>query len=149
MRQFLLDTNIFIAYARNQQPLIQQIEQKLDISNPTNLTMLSVVTQAECMAFALKNHWGDSKKQALTRILNVCLVIDIHSSSTQLLQAYAEIDAFSAFKLAKKPASSGAIRMGKNDLWIAATAHLLQAELITTDGDFDHLDGHYLTLHRF
>ncbi len=30
--------------------------------------------------------------------------------------------------------------MGKNYLWIAATAFALDVPLITTDGDFDHLD---------
>jgi tRNA(fMet)-specific endonuclease VapC len=30
--------------------------------------------------------------------------------------------------------------MGKNDLWIAATASVLKAILLTTDHDFDHLD---------
>jgi tRNA(fMet)-specific endonuclease VapC len=34
--------------------------------------------------------------------------------------------------------------MGKNDLWIAATASLLQLQLITTDADFQHLDGSFL-----
>jgi tRNA(fMet)-specific endonuclease VapC len=29
--------------------------------------------------------------------------------------------------------------MGKNDLWIAALAALLNLKLITTDADFDHL----------
>jgi len=28
--------------------------------------------------------------------------------------------------------------MGKNDVWIAATAALLGLKLVTTDGDFDH-----------
>lgn len=31
--------------------------------------------------------------------------------------------------------------MGKNDLWIAATAITYNIPLITTDADFDHLDG--------
>ena len=29
--------------------------------------------------------------------------------------------------------------MGKNDLWIAATAHASGAILLSTDGDFEHL----------
>ena len=33
------------------------------------------------------------------------------------------------------------IKMGKNDLWIAATAQVSGATLLTTDMDFDHLDG--------
>ena len=31
--------------------------------------------------------------------------------------------------------------MGKNDIWIAATAALLGAQLVTVDRDFDHLHG--------
>lgn len=34
--------------------------------------------------------------------------------------------------------------MGKNDVWIAATASVLDATLITIDTDFDHLDGEFL-----
>lgn len=35
--------------------------------------------------------------------------------------------------------------MGKNDLWIAATASVTGATLLTTDGDFDHLESAFLT----
>jgi predicted nucleic acid-binding protein len=35
---------------------------------------------------------------------------------------------------------------GKNDIWIAATAHAGKATLITTDGDFDHLNGRFITV---
>jgi len=35
--------------------------------------------------------------------------------------------------------------MGENDIWIAATAKVTGAVLLTTDKDFDHLHGKYLT----
>ena len=38
--------------------------------------------------------------------------------------------------------------MGKNDLWIAATASVLDLELLTTDSDFDHLSGRYIKLRK-
>jgi predicted nucleic acid-binding protein len=38
--------------------------------------------------------------------------------------------------------------MGKNDLWIAATASLLNLQLVTTDKDFDHLETSFLSLRR-
>ena len=38
----------------------------------------------------------------------------------------------------------GAQPLGKNDLWIAATAHVTGATLLTTDKDFDHLAGQFL-----
>lgn len=60
----------------------------------------------------------------------------------ELTQAYAIIDAYSQGKhpLKKLPEGISARNMGKNDLWIAATAHLLKADLLTTDKDFDHLN---------
>jgi tRNA(fMet)-specific endonuclease VapC len=36
--------------------------------------------------------------------------------------------------------------MGKNDLWIAACAKASGASLLTTDKDFDHLNGALLTV---
>ena len=33
--------------------------------------------------------------------------------------------------------------MGKNDVWIAATAMATDSKLITSDSDFDHLDGEF------
>ncbi|HVK05454.1 MAG TPA: PIN domain-containing protein [Armatimonadaceae bacterium] len=53
-----------------------------------------------------------------------------------LLRAYGIIDAAS---------KTMGFTMGKNDLWIAATAHVTGAALLTTDRDFDHLDPDYLT----
>jgi predicted nuclease of predicted toxin-antitoxin system len=54
--------------------------------------------------------------------------IDIHER--EILYAYAEIDHWSRTK---------GIRMGKNDLWIAATAKAASMTILTTDKDFDHL----------
>jgi len=36
--------------------------------------------------------------------------------------------------------------MGKNDLWIAATASVLGIKLLTTDSDFEHLRGLYINI---
>ena len=38
--------------------------------------------------------------------------------------------------------------MGKNDLWIAATASLLGLELVTTDADFAHLHNYFLDVRQ-
>jgi tRNA(fMet)-specific endonuclease VapC len=38
--------------------------------------------------------------------------------------------------------------MGKNDLWIAATAHVLDLTILTSDKDFDHLNGVYLKVEK-
>ena len=36
--------------------------------------------------------------------------------------------------------------MGKNDLWIAATAYITNSRLVTADGDFDHLNNVFIDL---
>lgn len=38
--------------------------------------------------------------------------------------------------------------MGKNDLWIAATARLADGILLTTDRDFDHLGSSGIKVER-
>ena len=38
--------------------------------------------------------------------------------------------------------------MGKNDLWIAATAAVEGATLLTADNDFDLLSGTFLTVEK-
>ena len=62
------------------------------------------------------------------------------------IERYAEIDAFSQGKLKDRPLSISARNMGKNDLWIAATASILNATLLTTDLDFNHLHNVFLNL---
>jgi tRNA(fMet)-specific endonuclease VapC len=62
-------------------------------------------------------------------------VILVDINRPEILTAYAEIDYLCEKVL--KPARP----MSKNDLWIAATACVLQCTLVTTDADFDHLHG--------
>jgi len=38
------------------------------------------------------------------------------------------------------------VTVGKNDLWIAATAQVTNSKLVTTDKDFDHLDGVFIDI---
>ena len=68
-------------------------------------------------------------------------------SSEGIHEAYADIDAYSQSNhpSLSLPQGMTARNMGKNDLWIAATAHILRATLVTTDKDFDHLQ-HFFDL---
>jgi len=72
------------------------------------------------------------------------LIADINTED--IIERYAEIDAFSQGKLKDKPIKFSSRNMGKNDLWIAATSSVYQVDLITTDNDFDHLNDVYLNL---
>lgn len=68
----------------------------------------------------------------------------------EIVYAYAQIDAYSQNKLVNHPLPKGlsARNMGKNDIWLAATAHVTDCIFVTTDHDFDHLQGVYLNLLR-
>ena len=57
---------------------------------------------------------------------------------------YSEIDVYSQGKHPELKLPKSAHKMGKNDLWIAATASVHIATLISTDNDFDHLDGVFI-----
>lgn len=77
------------------------------------------------------------------------MVIPVNDKA--IVDRYAEIDAYSQGKFAGKPLPSGmsSRNMGKNDLWIAATASLTKTPLLTTDGDFGHLIGsNYLEIEK-
>ena len=77
------------------------------------------------------------------KILKEITIIDIANTDQLLLEAYTEIDAFSKRKIKDRSGDllkGSAKKMGKNDLWIAATAYSLDIPLMTTDSDFDHLD---------
>lgn len=147
MRRYLLDTGILIHYAR-QSPVYQFIEQTEKLTQQDCIPLVSVVTIGEILSFGIQHNWGESKLKAVKNWLTKLVILDINSIDSILLEAYAEIDSFSKNKLTHKPLGRS-ITMGKNDLWIAATAKAANATLLTIDGDFDHLNGLYITVKKY
>lgn len=149
MQIAVLDTGILIDLLKNG-PRKEQVNQYLESEDFT--TVISVVTKAELMAIAKKRNWGDGKIRELEGLLASFVYFDIEYNNPELLNAYAAIDAFSQ---GRTPAPDGNMlndssrNMGKNDLWIAATAHALDATLLTTDSDFEHLHQVYFELRKF
>lgn len=143
--EYLLDTNILLIYARGN-TLTTKIEEELQLLTGDNQLIISVVSVGEIKALALKNNWGERRIEQLNRLLSSFLVADIHVKS--ITDRYAEIDAYSQGKHPDKKGNFSARNMGKNDLWIAATGSVLQVVLITTDSDFDHLEGPYIKLKK-
>ena len=138
---FVLDTNILVHYLRKS-PVFEKIDRDYSPLSVTNIAVISAVTVGEIRSFALQNQWGAKRMLALEAILSILVVIDI--AAEDIFSAYADIDAYSQNKLHARPLSLTARNMGKNDLWIAATASVLGATLLTTDTDFDHLNGVFL-----
>ena len=119
----VLDTNLVIGYIRRGEIVPAR-------------TVISVIVAGELEAFALKADWGYQKVYVMRSILEKYHPLSI---TEELISAYAFLDAFSQGKLKEVPPGLSARNMGKNDLWIAATALYFDIELHTSDNDFDHL----------
>lgn len=102
----------------------------------------------EILSFGLQKNWGQAKLEILKNLFSKLVVLDINSNDEKLLETYAEIDAYSKNKLSSDKFGRS-ITMGKNDLWIASTAKVANATLLTVDGDFDHLNGKYITVKKY
>ncbi len=59
----------------------------------------------------------------------------------------AMVDAYVRVEESCRNTRGGQRNMGQNDMWIAATAIHTALPLITTDKDFDHLNGQLIQLH--
>jgi tRNA(fMet)-specific endonuclease VapC len=143
---YIWDTNILIHIVKN--PLFSQtFTQQYDLSNPLNKSCISAVTVGEVHAFAFRNRWGHTKMRDLVQLLQTLEVVDI-TNDPSLIQMYAEIDAYSQSQHPVLKLPHSARRMGKNDLWIAATTAVYNAVLLSTDNDFTHLDGLFLAFDK-
>lgn len=136
-RPYLLDTNILVALIRGG-ALGRFIDATYQLRHQPNKPLISAVTKGEVRSLARQFKWGAAKRQTLIQLLqNEVVSLDIDHPA--IMDAYEEIDWFSLSH------SVGAYQMGKNDLWIAATAKASGAVLLTTDTDFNHLDPAHLT----
>ncbi len=132
-RARLLDTGIFLAYVRGG-PTGRQIETTYSLLNDPAPPLYSIVTDGEIRVLAARSGWGPSRIGQLSDLLSRFTRISLEAPG--VLEAYVDIDVYSL--------DIGRV-MGKNDLWIAATANATGAILLTTDSDFDHLDPAFLT----
>lgn len=143
MTRFLLDTGILLGFCRESEGARRLNEEHNLSDEGVTTAFTSVVCQGEILALAEKIGWEEKRRDLLEEILSGLLVTDINFAP--ILNAYARIDAWSAGKPVTAPNQTPPLEssktMGKNDLWVAATAHVSEATLITTDKDFDHLNG--------
>ena len=108
---YLLDTNIVLALMRSN-ALGKSIEATYGLQASLNRSLISVVTVGEMLLPRSPVRLGRASS-ALEAMLRQLVWIDINDS--QILDAYGEIDHASR-ALGRK--------MGKNDVWIAATARV-------------------------
>jgi predicted nucleic acid-binding protein len=139
---YLLDTSAIVHYLKFGSVYNRIIEDISPFSNG-NKAFISVVTLGELKSLSLRNNWDSNKKNQLEVVLSMCISVPI---SIDIIDLYSEIDTFS-YGLSKTFKLDVAVRgMGKNDIWIAATASAISAKLITIDKDFSHLASAFVDL---
>lgn len=130
---YLLDTDILVHLIRGK-IVGQTIDAHFGLRTSLNRCIISVVTVGEMYSLIRKWAWGPTKTAEMQRLLGQLVWVDINHPD--ILNSYGELD----------DASNRAGRsMGKNDVWIAATTKVAGMTLLTTDGDFDHLNPIHLT----
>lgn len=143
MTILVLDTNVLLLRLRVSNKW-QYLKERYSFDNPSVIPAISSVTIGELLSISKRNNWGNRKLEMLEALLQEFLIIPVDND--KLYETYAEIDNFSQGKSTKYETNFSARNMGKNDLWIAATASVLNAKLLTTDNDFAHLDKVFLGL---
>ena len=129
---YLLDTNILVHLVRADATW-QQIRDRFDLLMTETRPILSPVTEAELRSLAYQWRWGEARFEQMRFYLGYFGRAPLETPP--MFESYALIDAFS-----ERTGHS----MGKNDVWIAAAAHVTGATLLTTDRDFLHLDDTFL-----
>jgi len=142
---FLFDTNILVYYIRKPE-VLSDFEYDYQPFSNQNVALISIVTEAEMKSLAIQFGWGEKKMRQLEKLLGYFLKVPVQTE--RQIKVYAEMDAYSKHKdpERKYPDGYSSITVGKNDLWIAATARVTNSTLVTTDDDFDHLNGVFIDL---
>ncbi len=140
---YLLDTNMLIIYSR-ETVVANNMEAEFNFFNNRNRLAISSVTLGELDSLTKQFKIGEKRKQKLLELLEYVFIIDINFP--KIINRYGDIDAYSQGKLNDVKPTFSARNMGKNDLWIAATASIYELTLVTTDKDFSHLNHTYLEL---
>jgi tRNA(fMet)-specific endonuclease VapC len=141
MKNILIDTNIALLAIREGEEW-KRLWQSLGMEQST--IFFSVVSIGELRSIALRNSWGNKRIAEMEKLMSEFVILDINIEV--VIRQYARIDAFSQGKLKDMPLGISSRNMGKNDLWIAASASAFQLTLLTTDHDFDHLHPDFLPL---
>ena len=128
--RYLLDTSVMLLLVRGEEPG-RAIDQRFGLSTAAERPLVSIVTHAELQVLARSNAWGSAKLHALATALAGVITVDVLGGPV--------VEAYIAMELASRRHRPRARTMSNNDLWIAATAKVGRATLLTADKDFPHL----------
>lgn len=124
---YLLDTGIVAALAWGGE-MADAIDKRTGIRASPLRPLVSIVTHGELRTFVRSRKWGEEAQAQALDLLNQLVTVGIEDP--QILDGFAETKLFS---------QSNGRTIGDNDLWIASTARVAGAVLLTSDKDFDPL----------
>lgn len=133
---YLFDTSILVHLIRDDRTG-QEIKANYAPYTRDPKPLICSVTDGELRSLALQFLWGGQKLDKMEYALGYFGRVPIEQ--TDVMKTYAVIDAHSKSK---------GIKMGKNDVWIAAAALITDARLVTTDTDFGHLDPDFISIDK-
>jgi tRNA(fMet)-specific endonuclease VapC len=128
----LLDTSVEVHLCRGKETG-EIIDKAYGLRQRTDRPLVSVITVGETLAFAMRRGWGSGKVELLRELLAELVIVDINDRA--ILERFAEI---------RVADQKGGWNVGDNDTWIAATASVTDAILLTIDQDFARIDPRFL-----
>ena len=134
--QIMYDTNILLQILRDEQS-ITKLENFVDLSEVEDSVSISLVTLAEIRSLSIQFRWGAIRRAKMNEAIRRLTTLDINVP--EIIDKYVKIDCYSKGKHLTRASNFSSIKMGKNDLWIAATASVYECKLLTMDLDFGHL----------
>lgn len=137
---YVLDTNVILFYLKDNQTK-DFIEESFGPFKDGNTAIISIVSVGEIGVLARRNSWGEKRLKIVEKIYDKLVIVDINSQD--IIDAYIDVDSFSEGKHPTRTHKNSSRNMGKNDVWIAATTIVTESQLITSDKDFEHLDGEF------
>ena len=137
-QSYVLDTSVLLNLIRGQD-LGLSIDRAFGLSAAFHRHIISIVSHGELRVLASRNEWGNKKLRALMLALRELVTVNVDNSP--MVEAYVRVEETC------RNAHGGERKMGQNDMWIAATAIHAGLPLITTDKDFNHLDGRLIQVH--
>lgn len=135
-RLLLLDTTVLVDVLRDT-PTGRQINSEFKLTSRAERPLLCSVVEGEVLGLARLLEWGQDKLDKLCDLLNE--LVRVESSHPAIVAEYAVIYV---------DAHKNGYPKGENDLWIGATAKVVDAALVTSDKDFLWMNGRHLDVHH-
>ena len=128
----VLDTSVVVDVARNNRSG-QAVLETYSLKNRADRPLISVITTGEMLGIAKSQAWNADKTKVLNELLSEFVKLEI---TPEVVDAYADLMAL---------CRTQNHTMGQqNDMWIAATAKVTGAVLLTGDSGFNWLNPQFI-----